>query len=464
MGMHGGRTAWAAVLAMGLAGCSQVSDLAEVGQIGSGLVARTICSGVFVQGRDVDSLWRDELNTETDERLSMFGARVDARAKEVRARAYGFFLSTAVYREGLGCALTPGSESKAMRAATAPAPAPVPHEFETAEAANPAALEAALDWAFSKPESGPEWRTRAVVVLHNGKLVAERYADGFTAETPMYSASMAKTVSAMLVGILEGEGRMDLSTRGLFPEWTDTDRASITPLDLLGMQSGLDFREDYAGSTDVSRMLYAEKSAGGMARSVPAKQAPGTRWAYSSGDTNILMQVARQMSGMDEATWRAFPRKALFDPLGLEHTVFETDAQGDFLGSTYIYASAQDWARLGLLLARDGQSQGRQILPAGWVDRMATPVEHSNLEYGLQTWLHEAKAGEPAPVVSMNGYGGQRVTVRRDTDTVIVRLGWQVVPDVFPQEKFVADIEAALAAPAAMPVETNAPAPSPPAP
>jgi CubicO group peptidase (beta-lactamase class C family) len=445
------------MLAIGLAGCSQISDLSEVGQIGSGLVAKTICSGVFVQNRDVDSIWRDELNSETDSRISMFGARVDAKAKEVRTRTYGLFLSTAVYREGLGCALTPGSESKTMRAAAAPLPKPVPHVFETAAAADPAALEAALDWAFSEPESGPRWRTRAVVVLHNGKLVAERYADGFTAETPLYSASMAKTVSAMLVGVLQADGRMDLSAKGLFPEWTDADRAAITPLDLLGMQSGLDFREDYAGASDVSRMLYAEKSSGGMARSVPAKQAPGTLWRYSSGDTNILMQVARRMSGMDEAAWHAFPRTALFDPLGLEHTVFETDAQGDFLGSTYIYASARDWARLGLLLAQDGQWQGRQLLPAGWTDRMATPVEHSRLNYGLQTWLSEASPGQPAPVVAMRGYGGQRVTVRRDTDTVIVRLGWQVVPDVFPQERFVAEIEAALAAPDAAATSPAAP-------
>lgn len=434
-----------------LSGCGQIQRYAETAEIGSGLVAKTICSGVFVQGRAEADLWRDELNEETDARLSWFKARIDAQAKSVTASAFGLGRTQAVYRDGLGCAVTPDAASADMKAARGPAPQPSAHPFDTVPAPNPQALNAVLDWAFTPPAGSPNWRTRAVLIVKDGKIVAERYADGFGPETKFWSASMAKTVSAMLVGILAAEGKLDPSASGLYPDWTDPARASITMRHLLTMESGLDFNESYGAPTDVSRMLYASASAAAVARARPSAHPPGAHFAYSSGDTNLLMQVARQRSGMSDAEWLAFPRRALFDPLGLDSAVFETDAEGDFIGSTYIYATARDWARLGLLLAQNGQWQGRQIVPADWTTQMITPGAVSEGAYGLQTWIDQGEIGKPAAIFSMRGYGGQRVTIAPAAGVVIVRLGWNVDPKAFPHDKLVRDVLAALAAPQAKP-------------
>jgi len=430
-----------------LSGCGQIERYGETAQIGAGLVAKTICSGVFVQGRAETDIWREELNKETDARLSWFKAKVDLRAKTVSASAFGLGKSQAVYRDGLGCALTPGAVTVDMTTAGGPALQPVAHVFETAAAANPQALKAALDWAFTPPAEGPNWRTRAVLVVKDGRIVAERYGEGFGPQTKFWSASMAKTVSAMLVGILAADGKMDLSASRLYPDWTDPARAAITPRHLLGMESGLDFGEDYGAPTDVSRMLYASTSAAAIARARPSAHPPGQRFYYSSGDTNLLMQIARERSRMSQFDWASFPRRALFDPLGLESAVFETDAAGDFIGSTYLYATARDWARLGLLMAQDGQWQGKQILPPGWVAQMTTPGAVSEGRYGLQTWIEDGKIGQPAAIYSMRGYGGQRVTVAPTAGVVIVRLGWNVDPKAFPHQRFVDDVMAALQAP-----------------
>jgi CubicO group peptidase (beta-lactamase class C family) len=436
----------AGLAAVTLSGCGQIQRYGETAQIGAGLVAKTICSGVFVQGRAEADIWREELNKETDARLSWFLAKVDPQAKTVSASAFGLGKSQAVYRDGLGCALTPGRVTATMKEARGPAPQPVAHVFETA-AANSEALTAALDWAFTPPADALNWRTRAVLVVKDGKIVAERYAEGFGPQTKFWSASMAKTVSAMLVGILAADGKMDLSASGLYPDWTDPARAAITPRHLLGMESGLDFGEDYGAPTDVSRMLYASASAATIARARPSAHPPGQRFYYSSGDTNLLMQIARERSGMSLSDWASFPRRALFDPLGLESAVFETDAAGDFIGSTYLYATARDWARLGLLMAQDGQWQGKQILPPGWLAQMTTPGAVSEGRYGLQTWIEDGKVGQPAAIYSMRGYGGQRVTVAPAAGVVIVRLGWNVDPKAFPHDRFVDEVLAALAPP-----------------
>ncbi|MFZ4070420.1 MAG: serine hydrolase domain-containing protein [Caulobacterales bacterium] len=436
-----------ALAAAALSGCGKIRQYADTAQIGSGLVAKTICSGVFVQDRAPADIWREELNKQTDSRLSLFKAKIDAQAKTVSADAFGLGKSQAVFRDGLGCAVAPGKVSQDVIAARGPTPAPAPHMFETGAAADPQALNAALDWAFAPPATGPNWRTRAVLVVKDGKIVAERYAEGFGPQTKFWSASMAKTVSAMLVGILAAEGKMDLSASGLYPDWTDPARGAITPRHLLGMESGLAFNEEYGAPTDVSRMLYASASAAAIARARPSAHQPGSQFYYSSGDTNMLMQIARQRSGLSLADWHSFPRRALFDPIGLESALFETDAAGDFIGSTYIYATARDWARLGLLMAQDGQWQGKQILPPGWVAQMTMPGAVSGGQYGLQTWIDDGAIGSPARIYSMRGYGGQRVTVAPADGAVIVRLGWNVDPKAFPHDRLVREVLTALKPP-----------------
>jgi hypothetical protein len=213
------------------------------------------------------------------------------------------------------------------------------------------------------------------------------------------------------------------------------------------MESGLAFNEDYAGALDPGVMLYASRSASAYAAAKPAEVPPGRRFAYSSGDTNLLMAAARSRSGLDARAWADFPRDRLFSPVGMRSAVFEQDAGGDFVGSTFLYASGVDWARFGLLLARDGLWEDRRILPEGWVEFMSTASPRSGGRYGAHTWLRGTgpdDAGRRAPVIELSGYGGQYVTVHPETETVVVRLGWTLDRSAWNQTAFLREVFAAL--------------------
>ena len=213
---------------------------------------------------------------------------------------------------------------------------------------------------------------------------------------------------------------------------------------LLNMESGLDFNEDYGAGGDPARMLYAENSASLFAAAKPKREAAGTRWYYSSGDTNILMRVARLKSGLPAEAWNGFPRAALFGPMNLRSALFEQDAGGDFIGSTFIFMGALDWARFGLMLADGGQYQGRQVVPADWVARMSTPTALSAGRYSTQTWFRGGVPGQKARTMELAGFGGQYVTIVPETRTVIVRLGFQPDRSAWDQERFLTRVFKAL--------------------
>jgi len=311
-----------------------------------------------------------------------------------------------------------------------PEPEPEP-ELEAAAALDPGRLERAVARAFAV--GGPEAGARALVVVHRGRLVAERYAPGFGPETPLPGWSMAKSVTGMLVGILVGRGDLQLEAPVGLPEWEGDPREQIRLVDLLHMSSGLDFDERYDGLlTDPTEMLFASHDAAGFAMRRPLVAPPGTRWSYSSGTTNVISLLMRRALDDDERYWR-FPREALFDPIGATSAVLETDPAGTFVGSSFLYASARDWARLGLLLLRGGVWRGRRVLPEGWAEwsRQPAPAAPGG-RYGAQLWLNAGLgpdgAGRPFPDLPRDlfyfaGFQGQRVLVVPSRDLVVVRLG-----------------------------------------
>jgi hypothetical protein len=311
---------------------------------------------------------------------------------------------------------------------------------------DPAALDAALAdafeaGAFGDKASAPE--TRSIAVVHQGALIRSVHAEGWSGTATHYSASMSKTVAAAIVGIMAGEGRMALEDQGLLPEWSDGRRA-IRVRHLLDMESGLDFNEEYAGAADPPAMLYRAPSASLYAAAKPARAAPGTNFYYSSGDTNILMRVARLRSGMARGEWERVPRERLFAPVGMRSALFETDAEGDFVGSTFVFASAHDWARFGLMLADGGVVDGVQVVPADFVMRMRAPTALSEGRYSTQTWFRGGVPGQPGRTVELAGYGGQYVTIVPETRTVIVRLGFQANRAAWDQERFLKRVLPAL--------------------
>ena len=429
-----------------LAACGSVGETVDSAPIAAGLVARTLCTAIFVQGRPEEDVRPYELGPSLDKRLGWFKADIDRDKGEVTAGPWGMNFMTAGHTPGLGCAVARPGDGPGRPVKLTPDPRPWP-DGDSLSAKPPAIPDAkGLDLAiadafkagsYGNPAVDPV--TRSIVIVHQGKLIRSVSARGLSDMTPQYSASMAKTVSAALVGILAASGKLSPADTDLLPEWREQandPRRTISIDNLLNMESGLDFNEDYGAGGDPARMLYAENSAALFAAGKPQRDKPGSRWYYSSGDTNILMRVARLKSGLPDDAWDRFPRNALFEPMGLRTALFEQDANGDFIGSTFLFMGALDWARFGLMLADGGQFEGRQIVPADWVARMSTPTALSEGRYSTQTWFRGGVPGQKAHTLELAGFGGQYVTIVPETRTVIVRLGFQPDRSAWDQQRF----------------------------
>lgn len=267
---------------------------------------------------------------------------------------------------------------------------------------------------------------RAILVAQNGRIVAERYGEGFDDKTPLLGWSMTKTVNAALLGRLAAAGLIGLDDAALRPEWTDA-RKDITLRDLLGMESGLAFNEDYGDVSDVNRMLFLEPDMARFAAAQPQAEAAGAQFTYSSGTATLLARIWMDRIG-DPAAALAYPRAALFDPLGMTSAELEADASGTLVGSSYMYATARDWARFGLFLLQDGVWDGTRLLPPGWVAAMnasnGLPGNYSQ----MQSWLQgpndeDAAEGVPEDAFWLVGHDGQTVAIVPSEELVVVRLG-----------------------------------------
>jgi len=294
-----------------------------------------------------------------------------------------------------------------------------------------------LDEVFD--DEGPLAETFAVLVVHAGRVVAERYQGALehfdrpptpvTAETPLLSWSMAKSVLHAVVGILVGEGRLDLDAPAAVPEWSDTGdpRHAITLRQLLAMRDGLAFVEDYEDDriSDVMHMLFGDGQSdmAHFAADRPLAAAPGTRFNYSSGTSNIISGIVARTVGPGERYAR-FLHGRLFAPIGMRSADPEFDEAGTWLASTYLRATAQDFARFGLLYLRDGRWDGVRILPEGWVDYGRTWVsvdpDERNDPYGAHWYGVE---GDTLGTFRAAGYEGQSITICPALDLVVVRLG-----------------------------------------
>jgi CubicO group peptidase (beta-lactamase class C family) len=267
--------------------------------------------------------------------------------------------------------------------------------------------------------------TYALLVVRGGALVYERYAAGANNFYLQYSWSMAKSIAHALVGIAVRQGRLDLNAPAAVPEWQQPNdpRGAITIDQLLKMRSGLQFREDYVDDTvsDVIAMLNFEgrRDMGAYAANMPLEHPPGEVFSYASGTTNILCRILRDVVG-GPTQMMAFMRDELFDPIGMHSVLPKFDHAGTFVGSSYCLATPQDFARFGYLYLRDGEWDGRRILPSGWVDYART-VSHADAAqaYGAHWWL----APWNHSVFYAGGYDGQRIIVDPARELVIVRCG-----------------------------------------
>lgn len=429
--------------------------------IGTAYKAKMLCSEVFVAGRDMDAVLA-ELVVDDLAALRFIDSSIDRVERTATASLFGFFETKVRYCDTFGCALAldtlaPASWEISARARQASANYSQLKDRQAIETiqsnrADYPQLAAVLDEAFSEPDPDYPRRTRAVVILHKGRIVAERYARDIKPDTPLPGWSMAKSVMNALVGILVKEGRLALDTPILAGAWhgLEDPRRHIKLEHLLLMSSGLEFNEDMTDPlADVSRMILREQDMAAFAVNKSLEAEPGSKWQYSSGTTNILSGFLRRVLG-EEAYYR-FPREALFDRLGMTGAVLEADASGTFVGSSFMYATAREWARFGLLYLQDGVWEGERILPEGWVQytRTAIPAD-PQADYGAHFWLRIPKeyrgTGSTVPEDAFHavGHEAQFVTIVPSHDTVIVRLGKTRYSKAWEHDVFVSNVLIAL--------------------
>jgi len=401
-------------------------------RVGAAYSAKIVCSNVFIAGRDPDEVLRVDVQAPGHWLLGYMAIDVDRDAKTASASLLGLFgTMTAVARDGLGCTSVADGNVGAVGSQTLPpmaagaGDAPWPEGTTVQPSQDPAVARILDDPALTGPGM------RAVVVVHNGRIVGERYGDGFAAETPLLGWSMTKTVNAAVIGTVIKAGKMSLDAKGLTDAWKGDGRAAISVADLMAMSSGLDFNEDYGDVTDVTRMLFLEADMASFTAAKPLVGEVGKVFNYSSGTATLLSRLWQDALGADALAW---PSKALFQPIGMTSAIFETDQHGTFVGSSYLYATARDWARVGQFLLQDGVWNGAEILPAGFVAMMREEAPASKGAYTKgQAWLagpgNEGDPGEdralgvPADSWWLEGHDGQSVAIAPSQQLVVVRMG-----------------------------------------
>jgi CubicO group peptidase (beta-lactamase class C family) len=419
-------------------------DPPDLLRVGANYSAKIVCSNVFLAGRDPDEVLRTDVQAPGVGLLRLMQVTVDRQQKLVHAGLLGFIgHGLALARPTTGCAAIPDGNieyAKRVDALVAPAASTQTAPVSPTGAMNSAtALWPDGNAATTNPTlqrlladdtlAGPGMR--AIVVIDHGRLVAERYSMGFSATSPLLGWSMTKSVLAGLVGIFIKEGQLTLDRSA---GWSDAHdgRERIRIADLLSMTSGLRFNEGYGAVSDITRMLYLQPDTAGFARNQPLEHPPGEVWSYSSGSANILSRIVQDSAGKLGA---GVARAKLFDPLGMTSATLETDEDGTLVGSSYMYATARDWARYGQFLLQEGVWQGQALLPAGYVAMMAKPVASSEGQYGHGlVWLWGSDAavpgknpdtafGIPADTFWMEGHDGQSIAIIPSRQLVIVRLG-----------------------------------------
>lgn len=396
-----------------------------------GFSAKTVCSCHFIQNRSVADIEKDELSV---------AAFIDHTIKKDQQVVRSSFLGVerlAMFRIGLGCSLLSEkteSELPAIQLRRKVAPINYPVQKNQYPALQPI-----VNKAFEEPFTDKAVHTRAVVIIKDSVIIAEQYAAGYTSTTPQMGWSMTKSVTNALVGILVKQGKMDVHKPAAVKAWYDQQndpRQAITLDHLMRMSSGLHFVEEYDKVSTVNRMLWTKADAGKEAYAQPLQYPVDSVWYYSSGTTNIIGHLIRQQFP-DYQEYLHFPYNDLLDKLGMETAVLETDANGTYVGSSLMYASARDWAKFGMLYLQNGNWQGEQILPKDWVaySTTRTPTLSPYGFYGAQFWLNALEEppnnegiprkweGVPADAYYAAGFEGQTVLVIPSENMVIVRLG-----------------------------------------
>jgi CubicO group peptidase (beta-lactamase class C family) len=445
----GGRVALAIIGVT--AGAFLLGGCASVG-VPANFASHELCSAVFVAGLEPTAFYREAVQPKLGVAGALVSYDVDRERREVRVSLAGIVHSRAVDEGPFGCRVfhpdvgfaVPRDGEGGVQAIASPVPIGPAEPVTTTNKG----LSDALDHAFVEPESAPHRFTKAIVVVQHGQIVGERYAPGITLATPLPGWSMTKSVTNALLGILVRDGKLDMNAPAPIAEWAlaGDPHHTITPDQLLRMISGLQCGDSLkTGSWRTifdadTQMEYDMADEAAFAAHADMRSAPGREWQYTNCNFVLLSRILRDAAGGTPQTARSFIERELFGPLGLKHATIEFDSAGTPLGSVQLWASARDWARFGQLYLRDGvTTDGRRILPAGWVEYSARLTPQSNEHgYGAGFWTQRGDssggrqriaAGMPPDSFMALGSQGQYTIIIPSEDLVIVRLGWSYTPN-----------------------------------
>lgn len=396
----------------------------------SGFSAKSIASGHFIDHRS------KELIEKTDNDIPLLNLAtntINDAGKFATSAVYGLKERKAIYREGLGATLIDDDfdvnkqyllPKRTQFVSNLPFPYgnsdPKDTLFSNVDYSK---LKKAVENAFDQA-GGQSKRTRAVVVLYKDKLIAEKYDKNFSKDSKILGWSMTKSITSAAFGVLAKQGKIDIYKPAPIAEWKNDARKKITINDLLHMNSGLEWEENYSTICDATKMLFEAGDMGKVQMDKPVQFAPNTHWSYSSGTTNLLSRILKNQFKTQQE-YLDFWYSAVIDKIGMNSMIVEQDMSGTFVGSSYGWATPRDWSKFGLLYLHNGNWNGEQILDESWVKYTATPTNTSNGQYGAQFWLNAGGKFPDVPrdMFYCSGYQGQMVAIIPSLDMVIVRMG-----------------------------------------
>ena len=414
----------------------------------SGFASKSVASGHFLDNRSLETIQQGDNDIP---KIDWAKNTIDATEKYVTATVYGLKERKAIYREGLGATLI-NDDFDVSKLYNVPKRKKLENNLPFPYGNNEPKdtvftnidykkLNATVANAFDKKGEKSK-RTRAILVIYKDKIIAEKYDTNFNKNSRLLGWSMTKSITATMFGILQKQGKIDVTKPASITEWKNDKRANITLNDLLHMNSGLEWEENYEKISDATKMLFIEEDMSQSQLRKPAAFKPNSHWNYSSGTTNLLSGILRNQFKTHQE-YLDFWYTNLLDKIGMNSALIETDMAGNFVGSSYGWATARDWGKFGLLYLHKGNWNGEQLFDESWANYVATPTNTSNGRYGAQFWLNAGGHFQDVPreMYYASGYQGQMVAIFPSRDLVIVHLG---LSEKFDFNRFLSGVTGSL--------------------
>ena len=415
----------------------------------SGFTSKSIATHHFLAGRSLEYIQTHDNNIPS---MELAKTTINEKEKLVTSTVFGMKKRNVYFTDGLGSVLIPQGKELGQRT--------IPKRNKTkTELAFPYGDKPQKDTIFNNidykklnkavadgfdPEDNNMKKTRTVLVIYKDQIIAEKYTKGFDKNSLILGWSMAKSVTSAVVGILEKQGKVNLDQNNLFPEWQNDDRKNITLRNLLNMNSGLEWEENYSEICDVTQMLFLDEDMSTRQKNKQFAGKPNETWNYSSGTSNLISNLIKHQFNSQQ-DYADFWYTELIDKIGMHSMLVEQDFSGNYVGSSYAWATTRDWAKFGLLYLHEGNWNGDQILNKSWIDFTRKPTNTSNGEYGGHFWLNAGGVfpDSPKDLYGLHGYQGQRVFIIPSKDLIIVRTGL-ASSEFFDYNKFITAIVEAV--------------------